>query len=515
MAGKPTYHQLEQRIKELEKEAAEGRRMEEVLCESEAKYREVVERANDGIAIIQDGLVKYVNPRLAEMTGYSVEEGVGSPFTNYIDPGELSKAVEDYEQRMAGEHLAARYERRLRHKNGRRIDTEIRGGLITFHNKPADLVIVRDITERKRAAEEILRSRAMLQSVFDGITEPLIMLDKNLTVKMLNKPSIQYYRVEPQAVIGKSCHEAFKEKPEPCEECNIPAAVLSGRTLTFERKGLMDPERLEQVVIYPVKDEASQIDGAVIHISDITDAKFMELQLIRSEKLASLGLMMSGIAHEINNPLAIINEKAGLMGDILKFADDFEYREKLLNLLDSIFNSVGRTRAIIRRLLGFAKHKDVKIEVIQLNQLLEEVLGFLEREAFYRSINISRDFSPDLPNLASDKGQLQQVFLNIIKNAVEAVETRGKIFIATGSKDPETLQVTISDDGPGIPPNQLQHIFDPFHTSNKEFGTGLGLYITHDIVTKNLGGQITVKSEVGKGSTFTVELPRERKEPAN
>jgi PAS domain S-box-containing protein len=515
MAKKPTYEELEQRVRELEVEAVERKRMEDALRESEEKYREVVERANDGIAIIQDGLLKYVNPRLAEMTGYGVEEGIGSPFTNYIDPGELAKAEEDYGRRMAAEQLVTRYERGLRHKNGSRIDTEISGGLITFHDKPADLVIVRDITERKRAEEKILRSRAILQSIFDGIAKPLIMLDKDLTVKIINKEAIQYYQAEPQGVIGKSCYEAFKKRPGPCEGCNIPGAVLSGRSVTFERKGLMDPDRLEQVVIYPVKDEDGEVEGAIIHISDITEARFMEQQLIRSEKLASIGLLMSGVAHEINNPLAIINEKAGLIKDILEFGDDFEYRRKLLNLLDSIFNSVERSRAITRRLLGFAKPKDVKMEMIQLNQLIEEVLGFLEREAFHRSINVSLDFSQDLPNLASGKGQLQQVLLNIIKNAFEAVENRGNVSIATRLKDSDTLQVTITDDGPGIPPEQLQHIFEPFHASNKELGTGLGLYITHNIVTKNLGGQIMVKSEVGKGTTFTVELPRERKELAN
>ena len=504
--------ELEERVQALEKEAAERRRAEQALWESEAKYREVVERANDGIAIIQDGLVKYVNPRLAEMTGYGVEEAINSPFTDHIDPEELSEAMEDYKRRMAGEELPARYERGLRHKNGSRIDTEINGGLISFQDKPADLVIIRDVTERKRAEEEMVKGRAMLQSVFDGIAEPLVMLDKDLTVKMLNKPAVEYYQIGPEGVTGKPCHKAFNEKKEPCEGCRIPGAVLSGRSVTFERKGLMDPRRRERVIMYPVTDEDNKVEGAIIHLSDITEARFREEQLIRSEKLASLGLLMSGIAHEINNPLAIINEKAGLIKDILGLAEDFEYREKLLDLLDSISNSVKRCRTIIRRLLGFAKHKDVKIEMIQLNQLLEEVLGFLEREAFHRSIHVSRGFSQDLPSLASDDGQLQQVFLNIIKNAFEAVEDQGNVSIVTRLKDPDTLQVTITDDGPGIPPEQLLDIFEPFHISTKEFGTGLGLYITHDLVTKNLGGQINVKSQVGKGTTFTVEFPRERKD---
>jgi two-component system NtrC family sensor kinase len=117
-------------------------------------------------------------------------------------------------------------------------------------------------------------------------------------------------------------------------------------------------------------------------------------------------------------------------------------------------------------------------------------------------------FSPDLGPLESDKGQLQQVFLNIIKNAFEVVDDRGNISITTRAKDSDTLEVKITDDGRGMSPEQLSSIFEPFYTSGKASGTGLGLFITHGIVTKNLGGQIAVESEEGKGTTFTIELPR-------
>jgi two-component system NtrC family sensor kinase len=283
--------------------------------------------------------------------------------------------------------------------------------------------------------------------------------------------------------------------------------VLRGRPATFERKGLVDRDRLEQVILYPIKDEDGEVEAAIIHISDITEARFMEQQLIRSEKLASLGLLVSGVAHEINNPLAIIHEKAGLMKDYIEFSNEFEHRDKFLGLLDSVFNSVDRARGIIRRFLGFVRHKDVKTEAIDLNRLLEEVLGFLEKEAFHRSINVHLDFLQDLPTLESDKGRLQQVFLNIMKNAFEVVDDMGNISITTRLKNARTLQVKIADDGHGMSPEQVKHLFKPFHTSGKAAGTGLGLFITHEIVTKNLRGRITVQSKEGKGTTFTVELP--------
>jgi two-component system NtrC family sensor kinase len=226
-------------------------------------------------------------------------------------------------------------------------------------------------------------------------------------------------------------------------------------------------------------------------------------------KLASLGRLAAGVAHEINNPLAIINEKAGLMKDLVDFSQKYHDREKLISQVDSILRSVNRCREITHRLLGFAKRMDVRVETIYLNELLQEVLGFLDKEAFHRNINVSFNLTPDLAPIAHDRGQLQQVFLNIINNAFEAVEDGGNITIATkeNEKDPGTVEVAIADDGCGIHPDNLKHIFDPFYSRGKEQGTGLGLSISYGIIAK-CGGDIRVESELGKGSTFTVVLPQ-------
>jgi two-component system NtrC family sensor kinase len=152
---------------------------------------------------------------------------------------------------------------------------------------------------------------------------------------------------------------------------------------------------------------------------------------------------------------------------------------------------------------------DVKVETIYLNELLQEVLGFLEKEAFHRNIQVELDLAPDITPIANDRGQLQQVFLNIINNAFEAVQDGGKITIASRehNEHPDVVEITIADNGRGINSNQLKHIFDPFYTSGKEQGTGLGLSIAYGIVAK-CGGDIKVQSTVGKGSAFTVELPK-------
>lgn len=226
-----------------------------------------------------------------------------------------------------------------------------------------------------------------------------------------------------------------------------------------------------------------------------------------ANKLASIGRLAAGVAHEINNPLAVINEKAGLMEDILEVTDDFPNRQKFLELLSGISGSVTRCRTITQRLLGFARRMDVTPEVFDLNEAIQEVIGFLEREMKHRSINLELNCKEDLPRIQSDRGQLQQVLLNIINNAIDAVEEGGRIGIVTDRSGTGKVKVSISDNGAGIPKEKMKYIFEPFYTTKeKGKGTGLGLSISYGIM-KRLGGAIQVESEVGKGTTFTIEVP--------
>jgi two-component system NtrC family sensor kinase len=230
---------------------------------------------------------------------------------------------------------------------------------------------------------------------------------------------------------------------------------------------------------------------------------FRELEHHR--KLSSIGRLAAGVAHEINNPMAIINEKAGLMKDLIAFQPEFKNKEKFVAQIIGILKSVKRCRDITHRLLGFAKRMDVQIETIDLNELIEEVLSFLEREALYKNIEIKLNLSDDLPGIDSDRGQLQQVFLNIINNAMAAIEEGGLIIITTMEKEKEAVVVSIQDNGCGMSEETCRKIFEPFFTQ-KQDGTGLGLPITYGII-KKLGGNIEVKSKINEGSTFYITLP--------
>lgn len=228
-----------------------------------------------------------------------------------------------------------------------------------------------------------------------------------------------------------------------------------------------------------------------------------------TNKMAAIGRLGAGVAHEINNPLSIINQKAGLLKDYLTMSHELPSKETLLDLVESVLKSVDRCGGITHRLLGFAKHMEVQWDHIDLDELLRDVLGFLEKEAGYRSISIDFVHPEKPPTIVSDRAQLQQVFLNIINNAFAAMDDGGHLEIGIHAVGEDSVAVSIADDGAGISEEHMTHIFDPFFTTKKGAGTGLGLSITYGIVQK-LGGQVSVKSKLGEGTCFTVTLPRGR-----
>jgi two-component system NtrC family sensor kinase len=231
------------------------------------------------------------------------------------------------------------------------------------------------------------------------------------------------------------------------------------------------------------------------------------LQLEHAAKLASVGELAAGIAHEINNPLAIISEKAGLMEDMLnpEFAMQLS-QEELKTNLEIIQKAVFRGRDITRKLLSFVRKTEVNLQKLQVNRMMDEIIdGFWEREMAVSNIEIIKEYGGDSPEIVSDQNQLNQVIINILNNAVDAITPPGKIYIGTKKVD-RTIHIAVKDTGKGITPEQMEKIFLPFYTTKGVGrGTGLGLSVSYGII-KNLGGKILVSSEVGKGSVFTIVL---------
>lgn len=244
-----------------------------------------------------------------------------------------------------------------------------------------------------------------------------------------------------------------------------------------------------------------------IYIADMTRSKALQ-QMEHHNRMASIGRLAAGVAHEINNPLAIINEKAGLLKDLFTFSKAYEADERLLGLVDSVLNSVERCGRITKRLLGFSRQTDMELRPVYPRKVIDTVLSFLNKEAEYRSIDVSVDVGENIYEVVTDRGKLEQVLLNLINNAFQAMKDGGALHIKVRLSETGQIHFSVKDNGCGIPASDLKRIFEPFYSTKKQAGgTGLGLSITYGLV-QDLGGEMRVQSELGKGTEFSFSLPK-------
>jgi two-component system NtrC family sensor kinase len=232
-------------------------------------------------------------------------------------------------------------------------------------------------------------------------------------------------------------------------------------------------------------------------------------QLEHAAKLASVGELAAGIAHEINNPLAVINEEAGLLKDLMDptFSEPVECKT-LIPYLDSIQESVFRCRDVTHKLLTFVRRSDIEMQEYDVRVIIDAVVdGLLGHELELSEIEVVRDYDESAPRVLTNRNQLQQVFLNLINNAIDALREEPGTITITTRRDSRWLRIAITDTGIGMTQDQLGNIFVPFYTT-KEVGkgTGLGLSVSYGII-KDFGGEISVESTPNVGSTFTVSLP--------
>jgi len=481
----------------------ERKRMEEALRDSEEKLRKMFESVTDGILVIDlKGIITEVNQRTVEMHGFaSKDELLGRNALEVVAPRDRERIAANMRKALK-QGIIRGVEYTLLRANG----TELAGELSTSvikdaSGKPvAHITIARDITERKKAEEAIKLAAEEWRKTFDSITDAISIHDRDFQILRANKAFADIFHKKPSQIIGGHCYELHKGgKPRSGCPHKQTLATKEPAVAEFYESNL---EKYLHESTSPIFDEKGEVVGTVHITRDITEQKQQNERLMMADRLASIGELAAGTAHELNNPLTSVIGFSQLLME-RDIPDDI--REDL-NL---IYSEAQRAAGVTKNLLAFArKHAPVK-QLNQINNIIEDVLKLRAYEQKVNGIEIKRQLAPDLPEIEVDYFQMQQVFLNIIINAeyfTTEVHNRGTLTITT-KKQNNNVRISIADDGPGISRENLSRIFNPFFTTKEAGkGTGLGLSICHGIVSEH-GGQVYARSQPGKGATIVVELP--------
>jgi two-component system NtrC family sensor kinase len=554
----------------------ERKRMSATLQETEDRYRRLHESMQDGFAQVDmSGNIVSVNPPLLKMLGYLEQELLKLKFTN-ITPSKWT----DYENNIIQKQILVRgysdaYEKEYIRKDGSVFPVELKTYLLRDKNgKPEGMwAVIRDITDRKKA-EEVLRSeRNKAKKYLDVAGVLMLVLDNGETVHRINKKGCEILGYTEEEILGKNWCDYFvppdqKEdvrtvlKGMMCGEVNQyeyhenPVLTKSGekRLIAWHNVSLWDEAKKINAVLSSGDDiterRAAEIEllNAYKELEKVhTEMKGMQSQIVQSEKLASVGQLAAGVAHEMNTPVGFVVsnfetlqkyfrkfktllEMYAELGRMMLTADKSQLSSKLAEInktatdmkVGFVLEDIGalfeeskegltRVTKIIQNLRDFSRIDQAEaFDEYDINHGIEATL-VVAKNAVKHHADVITEFA-DVPQIPCNASPVNQVFLNILVNAAQAIEsqhreTNGSIKIKTYTDDIHVI-CRIIDDGPGIPANIIEKIFDPFFTTKPAGkGTGLGLSVSYDIIVRKHKGELLVSSEVGKGTEFTIKLP--------
>jgi len=500
--------ELRQPVAELEAPATERKKAEQALQESEQFSSSLLTNSPNPISVINpDTSVKYVNPALEKLTGFSIAEVLGrkAPYPWWTKET-LNKTANDLEKAM--HHGATRLEELFQKKNGERFWVEITSTPVKINGEfKYYLSNWVEITERKRMEEVITRAEQEKTAILNSMSESVAYHDTEHRIIWTNKAAAKSVGLTCEQLLGQLCYKIWPQRDKPCVGCPVTKARQTGKPQQAE---ITTPDgRIWLIQAYPTQDVDGSVTGIVevkLEITEHKQAEEREQELQRelhlSSRLASIGELAAGIAHQINNPLTGV---LGFSQRLLRKSTDQEVSQDLKR----IYAEAERAAKVVQNLLTFARRRQPHKQYSDINEILESALELRAYELKTSNIEVITDLAPKLPEAMLDFPQIQEVFLNIILNAEQAITEAnggGKLTIKTEERK-GYLRTTFTDDGPGIPAENLEKIFDPFFTTKtKRGGTGLGLSVCHGIVTEH-GGRIYARSKAGKGTTFVVELP--------
>lgn len=351
--------------------------------------------------------------------------------------------------------------------------------------------------------QESLRSQNTLQALFDNLPVALYLVNPQYELIAINKTRSEALNQPAQTVIQQPCYQALFNQSAPCPSCRLSETLSTGKsTRRYEHRKLLTGEYTDwEISTFPVFGEDNQIVQLILLEQDITEKRHLENILTQSEKLAIIGQLTAGMAHELNNPLTAILANAQIIQRGLQVGSDLQ------ESVDLIIRAGERAAQVVQNLLDFARKEDFYLTPTNVHSTLERSIELIQHELVSHQVNFEFLPAPDLPIILASEDHLQSVWINLIMNAIDSMNKNPAQICLTTCRLEETIQISISDNGKGILPEKLSNIFEPFYTTKiAGKGTGLGLSISHRIV-KQHGGSIQVKSQPGIGSEFTVVLP--------
>ena len=360
----------------------------------------------------------------------------------------------------------------------------------------------------QRLNEEVQRLRAFIESLIQSISSGLILVDTNERITYFNRAAEKILGYSRKEIIGKPFTIfSLKEKKQ-----TMPTPFKNHDEMDSRRESIiLRKDKMEIPIGFNITnhlDSRGGRIGKIISFRDMTNVIKLQEEMIRMDRLVSLGELSSGIAHEIRNPLAGIKTTAQALGE--EMGHDDPKRE----YLNRITKEINRLNGLLKTFFSFAKPQKLNLVVCNIRDIVNEIIPLLIKDIANRGINFTEEYAPHLPKVKVDFNQMHQVFLNLFLNAIQAMPTGGELKIKAEPIEAASLvnpggdyvRISISDTGKGIPAQDINKIFDPFFTTRSK-GIGLGLSITYQIIKKH-GGSIRVESKADRGTTFILTLPK-------
>jgi two-component system NtrC family sensor kinase len=496
------------------------------IVEAEEKINLLTEMSQEGILMVDENcLITFANAKMCEMTGLSKEELTGRDVAEVLPP-----------------HYAERIAAMLQHADARHYDRIRFCSTLSFGNRPVEygertfetsmatsrvgnsniaFLYLRDLTERIEIVRQLRKANSFLNNIIQSTADGIVVVDTKGNVLVFNEAAERILGYKAEEVIGY--HELLRKICEPelarelmrrlrSDQYGPPGKLESTRIVFRSKDGEDVPVSYSAGIIK----EGNREVGSVGIFFDLRDHLRMHeeleqarLEVLQAEKIASLGRLAAGVAHEINNPLAGILIYADLL--LKEVGHNPSWRQDM----EEIITQTLRCKEIVNRLLEFSRRSLAETVLFNVNEVIAQGVKLLSRQTLFQDIQILQDLDPRLPYIVGDPGQIRQVLTNLMINAADAMNGKGRLTISSRfDPDQEQVVLRIADTGPGIDPDTVTKIFEPFFTTKPPGkGTGLGLSIAYGIIQRH-GGTIDVDSLPGEGTTFVLTLPIDTEDTA-